>query len=79
MADDNNMYHGVLSLSNNNHTMVPTDEDFITELTHQMSQFMLQEDIDDSFDFSSIASQSHNSELVPYVSLTIYALPFQVY
>lgn len=63
MADDNNMYHDVLSVSNNNHTMVPTDEDFITELTHQMSQFMLQEDIDDSFDFSSIASQSHNSEL----------------
>lgn len=63
MADDNNMYHDVLSVTNNNHTMVPTDEDFITELTHQMSQFMLQEDIDDSFDFSSIASQSHNSEL----------------
>lgn len=64
MADDNNMNRDVLSLSNNNHTMVPTDEDFITELTHQMSQFMLQEeDIDDSFDFSSIASQSHNSEL----------------
>lgn len=61
MADDNN---NILSVSNNNHTMVPTDDDFITELTHQMSQFMLQEeDIDDSFDFSSIASQSHNSEL----------------
>jgi len=72
MADDNNMNHDVLSLSNNNHTMVPTDEDFITELTHQMSQFMLQEeDMDDSFDFSSIASQSHNSELVcfPYYLL----------
>lgn len=63
MADDYNKNHDVLSVSNNNHTMVPTDEDFITELTHQMSQFMLQEeDIDDSFDFSSIASQSHNSE-----------------
>lgn len=63
MADDNNMNHDILSLSNNNHTMVPTDDDFITELTHQMSQFMLQEDVDDSFDFSSIASQSHDSEL----------------
>ena len=72
------MNHDVLSLSNNNHTMVPTDDDFITELTHQMSQFMLQEeDIDDSFDFSSVASQSHNSELVPYGFLTIYALFFR--
>ncbi|KAK2371077.1 hypothetical protein QL285_084065 [Trifolium repens] len=34
--------------------MVPTDDDFITELTHQMSRFMLQEDDDHhSFDFSS--------------------------
>ncbi|GAU17292.1 hypothetical protein TSUD_110090 [Trifolium subterraneum] len=50
MADDN--YTNSSSLHS---TTVPTDDDFITELTHQMSRFMLQEDDDDrdSFHFSS--------------------------
>jgi hypothetical protein len=57
MADDN-----YKKSSSPHSTMVPTDDDFITELTHQMSRFMLQEDDDHhSFDFSS------NPELVLYI------------
>jgi hypothetical protein len=62
MADDN-----YKKSSSPHSTMVPTDDDFITELTHQMSRFMLQEDDDHHlFDFSS------NPELVRYSFIFFY-------